>query len=254
MPCSLTNLTEDRGDNLKDKYDNIPYSKFQQINKDDVRFQNILSFIDGNYYVSSQDKELLVNCILDIKQNNSFLESLPFDYYLLVVKEDIVCNNGNPIDPQTYIKTTYSYLVLVTHTGLMETPVYKDFTLTNEIQIDGDINEFKVVIYKNIITTYGYTDNIFYIDMCYMLFSNNIIIEDYIEHVELDIVCDDVKKLTDYLSNRKNKYSILTMFPQQDNKISLYVQFKNENNKSSNKEFNFIFKHNHSKYLQMELI
>ena len=43
------------------------------------------------------------------------------------------------------------------------------------------------------------------------------------------------------------------MFPQQDNKISLSISFKNQN-KKPDKEFNFIFNHDHSKVLKMELM
>ena len=177
MPCTLSNITIDNSTDIKHVFDNGPYSKFLPIDKCDPRFGKVLTLINDSYFITYGDKQLLVNCILDIKQNNNFLESFAFDYYLLVVSEEVIrTDNNNPDLPNTYSETNYSFIVMRTHTKLTETPKYKDFKITNRICIHGDIKEFKLLIYKNIIIPYGYINNIFYFTMCYMLFSKNLIV------------------------------------------------------------------------------
>ncbi len=160
----------------------------------------------------------------------------------------------NPLSDIAQTETIYSFLVLKTNTKLTETPIYKDYKITNEVRIYGKIQEFKLLIYKNIIIPYSYYNNIFYFSMCYMIFSKNLIVSDHLEYVDIDMICNDIDKLTDYVSSRKNKYSNIIMYPQQNNKILLSISFKNENKKSLDKKFDFVFDHNHSKHLKMELI
>ncbi len=80
MPCSSSSIVIDNNTKINPITDNGYYNKFQHIEKCDPRFQNILFLIEDDYYIAQDDTKLLVNCILDIKQNNDFLESFPFDY------------------------------------------------------------------------------------------------------------------------------------------------------------------------------
>lgn len=198
----------------------------------DRRFKNVVIKKDDGYYLTTTDIKI-DNIFLLKENNNKYLRLFPFDYYLVISGKN--------------------FYILKTLTKLRETPEYITTILTDYEFFYGDISNITLNVYNNILIVTGYDNNKSYLSFYYMLFDKNITSQDILECAESDIVCNDIKYLTDFLTERRNIISSVHILPDgKNNKISLTIYF-NQKEGMDNKEFKFIFKHNNSKYIKLKL-
>lgn len=212
------------------------YSVLTSISLEDERFKNI-NFSELTKDGITQIKEILyIDC-------NDYLNSLPYDYYLII--------------------TNNSIILLKTLTKLRETSIYLNYQFTNSVFISESINALEnnsllenLIVYQNLICYSTISNNVSYFNIIYIVTSKNMVMNDFLDKAIIDITCNDLFLLTDYTNSLENKIYNMLLLPdvQSKNKLILSVRFKTIDTTNDKRVFNFLFKHDNAKFLKLKLL
>lgn len=212
------------------------YSILTPISIEDERFKNI-NFNELTKDGITQIKEILyIDC-------NDYLNSLPYDYYIITTNNSIV--------------------LLKTLTRLRETPIYLNYHFTNSVFISESINVLEnnsllenLIVYQNLICYSTISNNVSYFNIIYIVTSKNMAMNDFLDKAVIDIICNDLFLLTDYTNSLENKIYNMLLLPdiQSKNKLILSIRFKTTDVNKDKRVYNFLFKHNNSKFLKLKLL
>lgn len=212
------------------------YSILTPISIEDERFKNI------NFKELTKDGITEIREILYIDCND-YLNSLPYDYYLILTNNTIV--------------------MLKTLTKLRETSIYNNYQFTNSIFISETIDELDIIrnlenliVYQNIICYSTTHNNQSYFSIIYIVSSKNMVINDILDQAVIDLTCSDLHLLTDFRDSSENKIYNMLLLPdvQNKNKLILSVRFKTKDVAQDKRVYNFLFKHDNSKFLKLKLL
>lgn len=212
------------------------YSVLTSISLEDERFKNI-NFSELTKDGITQIKEILyIDC-------NDYLNSLPYDYYLII--------------------TNNSIILLKTFTKLRETSIYLNYQFTNSVFISESINALEnnsllenLIVYQNLICYSTISNNVSYFNIIYIVTSKNMVMNDFLDKAIIDITCNDLFLLTDYTNSLENKIYNMLLLPdaQSKNKLILSVRFKTIDTTNDKRVFNFLFKYDNAKFLKLKLL